>query len=461
MIYLICVCRLNQKKKGAVRKVNKIISAVVVMIVCFSLAGCSISEDLGTGGLLKAPMMTQQQQKIHEALTSVIGNEIVLKYPKNGDNRSSFVIENIDDDPTEEAIVFYQHTSADNDGGTVYVNILDQDSSGNWHSVVDFKGLGAEIDRIFISKLEKGKPPSIIIGYQAISSALNTLQVYYYDGESLSTIYNDNYTFLTVMDLDKDGVFDIFKASIDSETEKTTGFVIHQDAGEFKTLGKVNMSDFTSSVNRCVQGKTEDGKEALFIDTLKTDGTLMTEIITQSYGAFQNAAIVFKEKISDKTKRPYGYNSLDVDGDGVCEIPVTKPMTGYLDTDNAGIMLTTWMSFKLDYTLKTKYSGYYSINDGYFFSMKGDMIKGATIKTDEKTGETVFYKLDKTAEKSNTELFRINVVNNSEYENYRELGYMLICEQGQLKYVVKRSGVDDPLCLKLDDIKKNFYIVNQ
>lgn len=38
---------------------------------------------------------------------------------------------------------------------------------------------------------------------------------------------------------------------------------------------------------------------------------------------------------------------------------------------------------------------------------------------------------------------------------------MLISEQGQLKYVVKRSGVDDPLCLKLDDIKKSFYIVNQ
>ncbi len=440
---------------------KKIISAVVAMIACFALAGCSITEDLGTDGLLKAPMMTEQQQKIHEALTNVTGNEIVLKYPKNGDNRSAFVIKNIDDEPTEEAIVFYQHTTVDKDGGTVHVNILDQDSSGQWRSAIDFKGLGAEVDRIFISPLENGKPPSIIIGYQAISSTLNPFQIYSYDEESLNTVYNDTYTFLTVMDLDNDGLYDIFKASIDSETGDTQGFVIEQSGSEFKTLAKVNMSEYTSSFSRCTKGKTADGKEALFIDTLKTDGALMTDIITESYGAFQNAAIVFKEKISDKTKRPSGYNTLDVDGDGICEIPSTKTMAGYSDTDSARLLLTTWNSFNSDYTFKTKYTGYYSINDGYFFNMSSDMIKGATVKTDEKTGETVFYKLNKIANNSDTELFRINVVNNSEYENYRALGYMLISEKGQLKYIVKRSGVNDSLCLKLDDIKKNFYIVNE
>lgn len=452
---------MNLEKRGADLIVKRMVSAIIMIIVCFTLAGCSINEDLGADVLLKAPMMTEQQQKIHEALTSVTGSEIVLKYPKNGDNRSAFVIKNIDDEPTEEAIVFYQHTTVDKDGGTVHVNILDQDSSGQWSSVIDFKGLGAEVDRIFISPLENGKPPSIIIGYQAISSTLNPFQVYSYDEESLNTVYNDTYTFLTVMDLDNDGLYDIFKANTDSESGETQGFVIEQDRNEFKTIAKVNMSEYTSSFSRCTQGKTADGKEALFIDTLKTDGVLMTDIITESYGAFQNAAIVFKEKISDKTKRPAGYNTLDVDGDGICEIPATKTMTGYSDTDSTGLLLTTWKSFNSDYTLKTKYTGYYSINDGYFFNMSSDMIKGATVKIDEKTGETVFYRLNETAEKSETELFRINVVNNSEYENYRALGYMLIAEQGEIKYIVKRSGVDDSLCLKLDDIKKNFHIVNQ
>lgn len=455
------ICKPSLKRKGADLKVKKFLSAVITAAVCFMLAGCSINEDLGDDGLLKAPMMTAQQKEIHEALTSVTGSEIVLKYPKNGDNRSAFVIQNIDDEPTEEAIVFYQHTTVDKDGGTVYVNILDQDTSGQWRSVVDFKGLGAEVDRIFITPLEKGKTPSIIIGYQAISSALNTFQVYSYDEECLDTVYNDNYTFLTVMDLNNDGFYNIFKASIDSESGVTQGFVIEQDKGEFKTLAKVNMSEYTSSFSRCVEGKTADGKEALFIDVLKTDGDLMTDIITESYGTFQNVATVFKEKISEKTKRPSGYNALDVDGDGVCEIPNVKTVTGYDDSDSLRMLLTTWSSFNSNYTLKAKYTGYYSINDGYFFKMNSDMIKGVTVKTDEKTGETVFYKYDEKTKKDDNELFRINVVNNSEYENYRALGYMLISEQGQLKYVVKRSGVDDPLCLKLDDIKKSFYIVNQ
>ncbi len=446
-------------QKGVDPKVKKIISAVLVTLICLALAGCSISDNFAADELLQAPMMTQQQKSIHEALTNAVGSEIVLKYPKNGDNRSAFVIQNIDDEPTEEAIVFYQHTSSDTDQSTVYVNILDQDDNGEWSSVVEFQGLGSEIDRIFISPLEEGKSPSIIIGYQALSSALNQYQIYSYDEETLDTVYNDTYTFLTVMDLDGDGYYNIFKASIDSETGETQGVVIEKSGSDFNTLSKVSMSEYTSSFVNCIQGEISDGSQALFIDTLKTDGTVMTDIITESYGTFQNVALVFEEKVSAKTVRPSSYLTTDIDSDGVCEIPTTKTMTGYSSDDGSAMLLTLWSEFKSDYTLSTKYKGYYSINDGYFFNMSSAMIKGATVKLDENTGETVFYKLDNTAEESTTELFRINVVNSSEYENYRELGYMLICEQGQLKYIVKRSGIDDSLCLKLNEIKESFYVV--
>ena len=437
---------------------KRIISLVLMTAVCLSMSGCSFEDELGAGGLLSAPMMTVQQKEIHEALTTAVGKELTLKYPKNGDNRSAFVIENIDDEPTEEAIVFYQYKSAELDEGTVHVHILDQ-IGGKWSSVMDFSGSGAEVDRIFIAPLKEGKPLSIIIGYSTLSPSLNQFQIYSYDKENINTVYTDNYSLLNVVDFDGDGYFDIFKSSIDPETGETRGVIIGQEGNEFYTIAEVRMSEYVSSYVQSCMGKTENGSKALFVDSINTDGELQTDIITKSGSAYQNLSLVFKDKALDKTVRDSGYLTMDVDGDGIYEIPTNELMEGYKQTDNIKILVTSFSGLEEDYSLKEKYKGYYMINDGYFFNMPPEMLKNATVKIDETSGEAVFYRLEKTALQSSKELFRINVVNESEYENYRALGYMLIKSSGLQRYIVKRTSTDDELCLKLDDIKKNFYLL--
>lgn len=437
---------------------KRILSFILITAVCLSVTGCSFEDELDAGGLLSAPMMTTEQREIHEALTNAIGNEITLKYPKNGENRSAFVIENIDNEPTEEAIVFYQYKSADLDEGTVHVHILDQ-IDGKWSSAIDFAGSGAEVDRIFISPLREGRSPSIIIGYSTLSPSLNQFQIYSYDSENINTVYTDNYSLLSVVDFEDDGYYDIFKSSIDPETGKTEGVIIGQEGNEFYTIATVKMSDYISSYVQCRHGKTEDDKRAIFIDSLNADGYLQTDIISKSSKTYQNLSLVFKDKAFEKSVRDTGYLTQDVGRDGTLEIPTNEIMAGYEQTDSVKNMITVFSGFDGDYSLKQKYKGFYMINDGYFFNMPPDMLKSATVKIDETTGESVFYKLEGTAQQSDKELFRINVVNSSEYENYRALGYMLITQQGQLRYIVKRTNTDEKLCLKLDDIKDNFYLI--
>ncbi len=438
---------------------KRILSFILISAVCLFITGCSFEDELDAGGLLSAPMMTAEQREIHEALKNAIGSEITLKYPKNGDNRSAFVIENIDEEPTKEAIVFYQHKSADLDEGTVHVHILDQNDSGEWRSAIDFAGSGAEVDRIFISPLREGRSPSIIIGYSTLSPSLNQFQIYSYDSEDINTVYTDTYSLLSVVDLEGDGYYDIFKSSIDPETGETHGVIIGQEGNKFVTLATVKMSDYISSYVQCRQGKTEDGDQAIFVDSLNADGVLQTDIISKSGRTYQNLSLVFADKALEKTVRDTGYLTQDVGRDGTLEIPTNEIMAGYKPEDNVKNMITVFSGFASDFTLVQKYKGFYMINDGYFFNMPPDMLKSATVKLDETTGESVFYRLEGTAEQSDKELFRINVVNSSEYENYRALGYMLVTQQGQLKYIVKRSNTDDKLCLKLDDIKSNFYLI--
>ena len=59
-----------------------------------------------------------------------MGSNITLKYPKNGEYRSAYVIANIDDEPTDEAMVFYEYTSNGSEEDGLRVNILDKDEDG-------------------------------------------------------------------------------------------------------------------------------------------------------------------------------------------------------------------------------------------------------------------------------------------------------------------------------------------
>ena len=84
---------------------------IIPVVLTITMTGCS-AVNFGVEGLFSAPKLTKQQSEIHEALIQSVGSDITLKYPQNGDNRSAYVIDNIDNEPGEEALVFYEYNGA-------------------------------------------------------------------------------------------------------------------------------------------------------------------------------------------------------------------------------------------------------------------------------------------------------------------------------------------------------------
>ena len=73
-----------------------------------SFGGCSQTDFANIDGVMSPPKLTEEQNMIYAALEDSVGKNIRLKYPKTGDYKSAFVMQNIDDEPGEEAIVFYE-----------------------------------------------------------------------------------------------------------------------------------------------------------------------------------------------------------------------------------------------------------------------------------------------------------------------------------------------------------------
>ena len=428
------------------------------------LTGCS-ALNFTVEGLVDAPKLTEQQSEIHQALIESVGSNITLKYPRNGDHRSAYVIANMDDEPDDEAIVFYEYKDNVKDNG-MRINVLDTDEDGKWHSVKELHGAGTDVDKVMISSFGNSSSKRVVVGYQNPSTDDKTLEIYSYSGSTFEKVGTDTYSVLEMMDINADGSNDlvVVQKSVNAETEKVTAkaSLLVVDKGELKREQTIDMCDNVSSYVRATKGMLEGGRSAIYIDSLNSEGFVQTELVYYRYSTLQNPIQQSKEKLLSSTTRPIGYYCTDVDGDTIAEIPSTKPMLGY-ENAVADEMLytTTWSVYKDFYTLEEKYTGYYSIQNGFFLAFPKRWEGKVTVRRDNDTGDVVCYKYSGNINTSTTELVRFCTVTKNNAKEKLDKGYEVVDSRGQLQYLVKfPAHAEDQLVLTIDEVKNNFYIID-
>lgn len=438
--------------------ISKKITAAAAALAFSFMTGCT-GVNLSVESLLAAPKLTEEQSLIHEALISAVGRNITLKYPRSGSNRSAYVIANVDSEPTEEALVFYEYTGAENEG--VRVNLLDRRDDGSWYSVKELAGIGTEVDKVVISSMGSSRQ-SILVGYQGVTGD-NTLEIYTYSSDGFQRIGSDSYSLLEAVDINSDGLEELvtIQRTEDPDTSAVTAkaFLLRIENDEIIKDDGIVMCSGIVSYPYAHTGRLSNGDPAVYVDGVTADGQLITEIIYYRYSALQDPMQLRSEKLLPQCIRPIGYTCADIDGDNVYEIPSVKPMLGYEDAvTEEQVMQTTWCVYQDFYTLAPKLSGYYSVADGYtiaFPSRWNDMV---TVKTDTETGETVFYKYEGNINADMQELMRVKAVTREESEQFLHDGYHLIETVGQLDYIVKLpTNKREPLILTIDEVKNSFY----
>lgn len=428
------------------------------------LTGCS-ALNFTVEGLVDAPKLTEQQSEIHQALIESVGSNITLKYPRNGDHRSAYVIANMDDEPDDEAIVFYEYKDNVKDNG-MRINVLDTDEDGKWHSVKELHGAGTDVDKVMISSFGNSSSKRVVVGYQNPSTDDKTLEIYSYSGSTFEKVGTDTYSVLEMMDINADGSNDlvVVQKSVNAETEKVTAkaSLLVVDKGELKREQTIDMCDNVSSYVRATKGMLEGGRSAIYIDSLNSEGFVQTELVYFRYSTLQNPIQQSKEKLLSSTTRPIGYYCTDVDGDTIAEIPSTKPMLGYENAVADEILYTTtWSVYKDFYTLEEKYTGYYSIQNGFFLAFPKRWEGKVTVRRDNDTGDVVCYKYSGNINTSTTELVRFCSVTKNNAKEKLDKGYEVVDQRGQLQYLVKfPAHAEDQLVLTIDEVKNNFYIID-
>lgn len=441
---------------------TKTLCVALTACSCLMMTGCELGVAVGIDGLVGSPKLTDEQTRIHKTLEDSVGKDITLKYPKNGFNRSAYLVADIDTEPTDEALVFYEHNNTSAGDSGVRVNIMDKNQNGEWTSVFDLAGKGTDVDKANISTLGNDKIKNVIIGYSSLTMDGKLLQISQYDGQNFSaSVYEDTYSDMEIFDIDKDGYKEVVTIYNNITSQTANASVIQSVDGSIQKTSSVNMASDTVSFAKTTVGLADDETPAVFVDCMKSTGELTTEIITYKYNRLQNPLLQIPDKLLLKTTRPSGYYSQDINDDGIIEIPVTELMPGHDSLpEEERVYMTSWLNYKDYYKLEKNFKGYYSISDGYQFVFpkrwQQDMV---TVKLDTATSEAVFYKYEGDISGFMTELMRIAVCPKTKTSEYTYDGYEVIGSNGQLDYLVKLpTNRREPLILTIDEVKNSLYI---
>ncbi|MCR5122771.1 MAG: hypothetical protein K6B74_10160 [Ruminococcus sp.] len=456
---------MTEEVRETLEKTLNYVKGTVLALSAATLTGCT-GVSFSVDSLLAAPTLTDEQSQIRQTLTSAVGRNIILKYPRAGENRSAFVIANLDDDPTEEALVFYEYAGSESEG--IRMNLLDKNEEGSWYSVKEIAGAGTEIEQVVVSETGTGTLPGILVCYQNVTGD-KAFEVYTYSEDTLTRIGADSYLLLESIDINSDGKDDLvtIQRVTDPETNtvQTKAFCFPLDSGSKEKGEGIDVCLNVQSYIAAYKGILANGSStpAVFIDELTTDGMLQTEILYYRYSLLQNPVRRLSDKLIPATTRPTGYTCADLEGNGEYLVPTTSPMLGYEDViPEEQVLKTTWNSYSGFYEFTPKFTGYHSVADGYTMVFPQRWANDVTVKTDPESGEAVFYKYEGSINSEMTELMRIKTVTKDESDEFLYKGYKRIVSRGQLDFLVKiPTNKRERLILTIDEVQNNFYPISR
>ncbi len=401
------------------RRLLTLLTALGTVLGISGCSGASVEE------LLSPPRLDGEQAEIHKALRSCTSDGIKLKYPKSGKYRSAIVISDIDGEPTDEAIAFYESPNV-SDGSSLRINFLDM-KDGEWVSVYDFAAMGSEVERILFENLGNDET-SVIITYSIQNSSDMAASVMSYKDSSPSEVYSGRYSYMNIFDTNSDGTNELFLITTDRTSGVSSALSYGYNGNSFTAFGEAALSAGAVSYRDAFSGsRSKNGDKAIFIDYSLSDGSRGTEVLVTKGRGFHNASAVTPETVIRRANSfTPDISASDIDGDGIVEIPVTMPFIGYEELSKPEqVNMAVWYTVEADGDrLSEKFRSYVSVRGDYMAVIPEKWYDKVTAAINLPDNTITFYYRTPLQTSNGEELLRITAVTEEapSEEGYISLG---------------------------------------
>lgn len=463
----------------------KKILIIFVCLLCMTLCGCSLNASMEN--MLAPPKLSEEQNEIYQELINSVGKNVKLKYPRNGDYRSAFVIKNIDDEPGDESLVFYESKDIRSGESALRLKFLDK-SSGKWEAVYDLACPGNEIDSIVFANLgsktqntvlnssetssgsSEPAASEIILSCTLLNESEKAMLVLKYKDRKPVELMSSTYSCMQIADLNKDDQNELVIVSVNKEMQAASASMYTDGSDGLELLSNTPLYGGAADYIRITEGRLDENTPALFLDYSKGGGQSGTDVLycygsrlfcPNSIGNNPSGGLISRQ-INDYMAEIY---SFDIDKDGFVEIPSTTPLPGYETlTKPEQLCAVQWYTVKNDnFTLKS--NSYFSGKYRFALLFPNRWTGVVTAVADFTNNDIIFisYNADVGLNVTeNNEIMRIHTAEKSDKEvvDLAE-GTKKIGESEELVFycTVNKSAETSKLALTESELKDSFVIL--
>jgi len=370
--------------------------ALCAFILLTLLSGCGFRLLRPIEELMRAPAPFDfDDEHLQETFRAYVG-DAVLKSPLSGKYRSAFITYDINHDGTKEALVFFEKKT---DRAALRMAVFRRVEDA-WELVEDLSGSGSDVYAVDFADLSGDGREEILVTWNVLDSRTNrVLTVYRYDeaGErpKINSLCIEPVTVMDVTDIDNDGQTEIFLISQEllEERPQSVARVLKLNR-ETYTLSCVAETPLDADVSAYGKIKTEkaaaDVPLRVYVDAYKGDTQMITELLYWDAKAQKlNTPLLDPLRLTNiKTLRGIGYPSMDINNDGVIEIPSLSEMPGGRtiregEARDLPYYLTRWTSVRLDGSDAESFLCAMVLPDSYYFVIPEGLRELIAVTSDE------------------------------------------------------------------------------
>ncbi|MBQ6849599.1 MAG: hypothetical protein IJN77_01000 [Oscillospiraceae bacterium] len=335
---------------------------LTLLLAVFMFTGCDgFANKDNIMNLLSSPKLSQRENRIVSCIKDYLGQDVILKYPKQGSNISPVQTVDLSGDGSDEAVVLY---TAPGMGGTVRLAVLSgQDNI--WQVEYEGEGLGSEIHSISFTDLTPSADRQIVVGYTYSDSSEKFLSVYFTDDGKVSDIQHQTCQDYLVADVTGDGIQDIILAGVNADNQYTQLKLLSaSENGVLTSLVTRQLKVPNARVTSIALSKNDfSDKMAIVVDY--TDSYFRVYTQGMYFSDYKLNEILSPDQVQKRWVYDYSLDSRDVDADGYLETP-TVIDSGNTMPENMKFM--EWTSYLAQQPVR-KYYGFCEASSGIYFRL--------------------------------------------------------------------------------------------
>ena len=359
------------------RKWNRLRLLALAAALALALTGCLGSEAGEMFALPKAPEDYRNlNTKLNEVRTAIGGESIA---PQSGTNTQTVQLQDLDADGVlESAVAFFRVPGAEK---PLKIYIFELQEVGGYEVDTIIEGVGNAIYSVSYEDIGGGGRKEVVASWQ-ISGDDHTLGVYSLDdAEGIELLWVDSYTRFRLVDMDQDGEKELVVLTLPSGEEGTARADYYDyDGAALALKSTAPLSAGVKEIKLLRGGNLAGGIPAVFVTSgFAETGDQVVDILCCREGSLTNITLDKTTLRSEGTIRGYtAVNGLDIDRDGVMEVPhpvlLPKPLGASDD-----FWLLEWRQYdeagKAHHVLTT----YHNVTDGWYFELPDSWAERVTV----------------------------------------------------------------------------------